>query len=197
MVKVKSVLAALAPGIWDFCIPEDKTLEFCQRYCCCSNESPGGGMTGGRSLLVGFQLLSWRRSISLDWRLNLWQPQCMASGERRWGGTFDTFKNCLLERGVKVLCRLAQWLTILCAHQLSMVDHIRALHNLGYIIIKTPYLRLMGGRPAWRAQSTNRVKTWCGPLSNNTDLVKANHHSPGQVLHYELVLILAWTVVTI
>ena len=37
-----------------------------KRYCCCSNDSPGRGMTGGRSVLVGFQLISWRRFISLS-----------------------------------------------------------------------------------------------------------------------------------
>ena len=42
------------------------SLIFSNRYCCCSSDSPGGGMMGGRSDLVGFQLLSWRRFISLS-----------------------------------------------------------------------------------------------------------------------------------
>ena len=56
---------------------------------------------------------------------------------------FYTFKSCLTERGIKVLRPIVDWqddLTVLCAYQLSVVDHSRALHNLGDII-KTPYLR--------------------------------------------------------
>ena len=45
-----------------------------------------------------------------------------------------------MERGVEVFCVIIGWLndlTILCAYQLSVVDHSRALGD----IVKTPYLR--------------------------------------------------------
>ena len=48
-----------------------------------------------------------------------------------------------MERGVKVLYPIVGWhnyLTIPRAYQLCVVDHSRALHNLGNII-ETPYFR--------------------------------------------------------
>lgn len=42
------------------------SLILSNKYCCRLSESPGGGMMGGRSVVVGFQLLSCIRFISLS-----------------------------------------------------------------------------------------------------------------------------------
>ena len=82
----------------------------------------------------------------------------------------------------------------MCAYQLSMVDHSRALHNLGDII-KTPYLRPTVGLLEEPKAPIGRKLGVANYQEGDCDLlVKANHHSPGQVLHYEPVLILARTV---
>ena len=65
MVEVSSVQAS-AVGRQDLDSLVDKTLILSNKYCCRSSDSPGGGMMGGRSVVVGFQLLSCMRFISLS-----------------------------------------------------------------------------------------------------------------------------------
>ena len=58
--------------------------------------------------------------------------------------SLDTFESCLTERGVKVFCLIRgvdNDFAVLCACQLTMVNHSQALHNLDNVV-ETPNLGL-------------------------------------------------------